>query len=221
MTDAPDVDDQRDGGRRQVEAEHVDPRPRQLPEAEPVVAVEGEERESRRVENDKRGSNTGRSANARRRSASPPAPPIAATSGVLQRDRHIDRERDQRRARRPRQACRQRSPLKSGRHFHACARSPESAVTLFPRGSRAESQARVAAAGRAPHKAVNVSERSPIDGCRTKDGSRWPSWPLLASSTLSRRRTAVPGEKAETPSRRSSAATSPARPACWRRTAFA
>ena len=109
------IDDERDRRPRRVEAKDVHPRSRQLPEAERVIAIKGEDRERRRVNrNQRRGIWALGSRPAQERQSAGAGD--RGDNRLAQSDRGIEGERQQRRAAKPRKPSR---PA----HKRACVRS--------------------------------------------------------------------------------------------------
>ena len=97
------VDDQRDRRSRRIEPKDIRPRSGQLPEAERVIAIEGEDRERRGVNRDQRRGIWALGARPAQERQSAGAGD-RGDNRLAQRDRGIEGERKQRRAAEPRQA---------------------------------------------------------------------------------------------------------------------
>ena len=95
------VDDQRDRRAGRIEAKDVRPRARQLPEAERVIAIKGEDRERRGVNGDqRRGIRALGSRPAQKRQSAGAGD--RGDDRLKQRDRRVEGEREQRQAAEPR-----------------------------------------------------------------------------------------------------------------------
>ena len=137
------VDDQRDRRPGRVETPDVRPRSRQLPESERIIALKGEDRESRGVERDqRRGIWALGPRPAQKRQCAGAGE--RGEDGLAERDRGVKGEHEQRRAaeRRKRGGPARKRARKRGSRLHAF-RPPRFAPLGLPRGLLTESQARV------------------------------------------------------------------------------